>query len=141
MSFFGGFFDLEKPSNKQLLNSARTVGECKYTVADLNKQVVQRCASKYFPKTMNLFVAKKQQYKSGLAKLRTDEVHRLEQFLLNFKGLLFDFSRVAIDRKAFDQLPELADQSGLAADLEWMFAGEAIKNTEDTPRIASFMSH
>jgi len=34
----------------------------------------------------------------GLRKLLTAGVHRFEKYSRNFKGLLFDFSRVAIDQ-------------------------------------------
>lgn len=58
---------------------------------------------------------------------------RFTLFSIKYKGLLFDFSRVAIDQDTFGQLLQLAEYSGVAAARERMFAGEAINNTENRP--------
>lgn len=69
----------------------------------------------------------------ALRDLLPGDSDRFYNFTRKYKGLLLDFSRVAIDQGTFDQLLELADLSGVADERERMFAGEAINNTEDRP--------
>lgn len=56
---------------------------------------------------------------------------RFRNFSRTFKGLLFDFSRVAIDQGIFEQLLRLAQHCRVAEQRERLFRGDAINNTED----------
>jgi glucose-6-phosphate isomerase len=58
---------------------------------------------------------------------------RFENFSRKFKGLLFDFSRVAVSGEAMDQLLAWAVEADIAGQREKMFGGEAINNSENRP--------
>jgi glucose-6-phosphate isomerase len=68
-----------------------------------------------------------------LRKLFLDDPRRFEIFSRKYKGLLLDFSRVAIDEGSFSRLLQLAEQSGVAEQRERMFLGETVNNTESRP--------
>jgi len=58
---------------------------------------------------------------------------RFENFSRKFKGLLFDFSRVAVSGEAMDQLLAWAGEADIAEQRKKMFGGEAINNSENRP--------
>jgi len=68
-----------------------------------------------------------------LRKLLGPGLGRFSNFSRTFRGLLFDFSRVAIDQGIFGQLLELAERSCIAEQRERLFRGVKINNTEDRP--------
>ncbi|HKX56380.1 MAG TPA: hypothetical protein VJN01_09765, partial [Xanthomonadales bacterium] len=83
----------------------------------------------------------------ALRELFLAEPHRFDIFSRKYKGLLFDFSRVAIGRREFEQLLQLAADVGVAEQRERMFRGEVINSTEARPvlhhlwRSRSFAAH
>lgn len=66
-----------------------------------------------------------------LASLLAADPHRFEQFSCRIPGLLFDYSRTALNGNDFSGLLALAELSGVAAQRARLFAGEAINNTEN----------
>jgi len=66
-----------------------------------------------------------------LRELLSPGFDRFKDFSRTFKGLLLDFSRVAINQRNFGQLLELAEHSSVAEQRERLFRGEAINNTEN----------
>ena len=65
-----------------------------------------------------------------LRELLQADPQRFDKFSLEFSDILFDFSRVAIDAAALEQLVELADAAGLERKRERMFKGEVLNITE-----------
>ena len=56
--------------------------------------------------------------------------NRFQRFSLQQDDLLFDFSKNRITQQTLDLLVALAEQSGLAEQIDAMFTGSAINNTE-----------
>ena len=56
--------------------------------------------------------------------------NRAPGFSVDLNGLLFDYSKTAIDEKARDLLVKLAETAGVAPRADAMFAGEKINETE-----------
>ena len=83
----------------------------------------------------------------ALRELFLAEPGRFNIFSRKYKGLLFDFSRVAIGQREFEQMLELAADTGVAEQRERMFRGEVINSTEVRPvlhhlwRSRSFAEH
>lgn len=83
----------------------------------------------------------------ALRELFLAEPGRFDIFSRKYKGLLFDFSRVAIAQREFEPLLELAADAGVAEQRERMFRGEVINSTEARPvlhhlwRSRSFAGH
>jgi glucose-6-phosphate isomerase len=65
-----------------------------------------------------------------LRELFSEEFGRFTNFSRKYKGLLFDFSRVAIGEPEFRQLLSLASDAQVAEQRERMFRGEVINRTE-----------
>src|SRR5690606_34023966 len=59
-----------------------------------------------------------------------DRADRAQHFSIAADGLLFDYSKTAIDAHARDLLIRLAESAGVAHRREAMFAGERINETE-----------
>ena len=59
-----------------------------------------------------------------------DDPNRASDFATVFEGMLFDYSKTAIDDNARDLLIRLAERAGLVARREAMFAGAKINETE-----------
>lgn len=82
-----------------------------------------------------------------LRELFSAEPGRFDSFSRKYKGLLFDFSRVAFGQREFEQLLELAAEAGVAEQRDRMFTGEVINTTEARPvlhhlwRSRSFAGH
>ncbi|CUH76842.1 glucose-6-phosphate isomerase [Tropicibacter naphthalenivorans] len=55
---------------------------------------------------------------------------RAAAYSLSALGMLFDFSKTQIDAPIYDALLEVADQAGVAAKRDAMFAGQKINETE-----------
>ncbi len=66
-----------------------------------------------------------------LRSLLSPGAHRFRNFSRAFKGLLLDFSRVAINKQIFEQLLALAVHSSVGVQRDRLFQGDAINNTED----------
>ena len=60
---------------------------------------------------------------------------RQDRFSLEFEGLLFDYSKVNLDREELRSLVELAGDCELAERIEGMFRGERINVSEDRPAL------
>ncbi|HET6565508.1 MAG TPA: glucose-6-phosphate isomerase [Xanthomonadales bacterium] len=84
---------------------------------------------------------------SQLRDLFSADAGRFEAFSRQYKGLLLDFSRVALTKGEFGQLLRLAEQGGVSEQRERMFRGEVINHTEARPvlhhlwRSRSFSGH
>jgi len=60
---------------------------------------------------------------------------RAADFTLRAAGLELDYSRHLLDRETLSLLLDLADQAGLRARIDALFAGEHVNNTEDRPAL------
>jgi len=60
-----------------------------------------------------------------------NDPHRFQRFSLQWGEILFDFSKHRITDKTLGLLLQLAEQSGLRAKIDAMFAGDKINVTED----------
>lgn len=60
-----------------------------------------------------------------------DDSNRLEKFSITHEEIFYDFSKNLIDDDAFNELINLAKNSGLKAKIQAMFSGEKINLTED----------
>jgi glucose-6-phosphate isomerase len=69
--------------------------------------------------------------KLSLLDLFTAQKNRVEAFNLSYDGLYFDFSKNNITNETLDLLINLAKEQGLEAQIEAMFSGEKINNTEN----------
>jgi glucose-6-phosphate isomerase len=67
---------------------------------------------------------------SSIAALFAQDPQRAERFSRSFDGMLFDFSKTAIDAPILDALLTLAKGAGLAEKRAAMFHGEKINETE-----------
>jgi glucose-6-phosphate isomerase len=65
-----------------------------------------------------------------LAELFAAEPDRLERLSLEVGGALFDFSKTHLGRAAIESFARLAEEAGLAARRDAMFAGEVVNPTE-----------
>lgn len=63
--------------------------------------------------------------------LFAEDPQRFEKFSLRLDDLLFDYSKNRITDKTLSWLLDLAEQANLAANIEAMFNGQKINNTED----------
>lgn len=85
--------------------------------------------------------------KPALRELFFAEPGRFDIFSRKYKGLLIDFSRVAIGQRELGQLLDLADEAEVAEQRDRMFHGEIINTTEARPvlhhlwRSRSFAEH
>ena len=68
--------------------------------------------------------------RSGILSIFDKDSDRMDVFLRNFDGLMFDLSKTLIDREALSALLEWAEDAGVPARRDAMFAGEAINSTE-----------
>jgi glucose-6-phosphate isomerase len=62
--------------------------------------------------------------------LFAQDASRFERFSREFNGLLLDFSRQRIDAPALEALFGLADETGLRARIDALFAGEPVNESE-----------
>ncbi len=73
----------------------------------------------------------KQIQKLHLRKLFADDAKRGEKFTAEAAGLFLDYSKNRVTEKTLKLLLQLADESGLRAKIDAMFAGEKINVTEN----------
>ena len=66
-----------------------------------------------------------------LRELFRDDPRRFERYSLRFEDILVDFSQNRIDDETLPLLTALADEAGLRARMDAMFAGEAINLPSD----------
>ena len=89
-----------------------------------------------WPKGLKSWRALKEHHREDIAKrhlramFRRDP-ERFTKFSVEAEGLLLDYSRNRVSRKTLRLLQRLAEETGVAAMRERMFAGEHINNTED----------
>ncbi len=65
-----------------------------------------------------------------MRKLFQEDTKRFDKFSVQFDNLFFDFSKNRINEETIRLLIGLAEQAGLTANIEAMFAGEKINSTE-----------
>ena len=66
-----------------------------------------------------------------MRELFSEDSDRFQKFSLRFNDILLDYSKNRINEESMHLLLELAEQAGLRAAIDRMFAGEKINNTED----------
>src|SRR5271154_6949481 len=97
----------------------------KSNIKPLTKPLTRRAAWKA------LVTHHKQIQKSHLRKLFADDAKRGQKFSVEAAGLFLDYSKNRITEKTLKLLLQLADESGLRAKIDAMFAGEKINITEN----------
>ncbi len=89
-----------------------------------------------WPKGLKAWRALKEHHRDDIAKrhlraLFRRDPERYTKFSVEAEGLLLDYSRNRVSKKTLRLLQRLAEETGVEAMRERMFAGEHINNTED----------
>ena len=92
-----------------------------HTIASLRSRPAWAALNQHFTEFRNLH----------LRQLFADDPRRSECFTLETLGLYFDYSKNRITADTLSLLVDLAEQSGLRAHIDAMFAGEKINVTEN----------
>jgi glucose-6-phosphate isomerase len=76
---------------------------------------------------------------ASIEQLLTRDPTRATAFTLEAAGIRLDYSKHLLDKAVLAALLELAQNCGLPADIEGLFAGEHINNTEDRPALHTLL--
>ena len=84
----------------------------------------------HLPSWKNLVAHQHEMAAVHMRDLFAQDCSRFQRFSLQLDDLLFDFSKNRITKKTLDLLVALAEQTGVAEQIEAMFTGAAINTTE-----------